>query len=41
MDPFLIISAKDTGFIKVEVGVEAVGVEVVAFPAIFCIWVDI
>jgi hypothetical protein len=41
VDPFLTISAKDTGFIKVEIGVEKVGVEVVAFPTIFYIWVDI
>ena len=40
VDPFLIISVKDIGFVEVEVGVE-VGVEVEAFPAIFCIWVDI
>jgi hypothetical protein len=48
VDPFLIISIKDISFVEVEEGAEVgaeigvkVGVEVKAFPAIFCIWVDI
>ena len=48
IDPFLIISVKDIGFIKIEEGAEVgaeieveVEVEVKAFPAIFYIWVDI
>ena len=42
VNPFLIIFLKDNSFvrIKIEVEVEA-GVGIEAFPAIFCIWVDI
>jgi hypothetical protein len=42
VDPFLIISAKDNGFVRIGIGVEVeaeVGIE--AFPAIFYIWADI
>jgi hypothetical protein len=46
VDPFLTISAKDIGFVEIEIGIEVVvgievGIEVGVFPAIFCIWVDI
>jgi hypothetical protein len=42
VDPFLTISAKDIGFVRKEVEIAvAVWVELGAFPAIFCIWVDI
>jgi hypothetical protein len=42
VDPFLTISVKDIGFVGEEVGMAVVvWVELGAFPAIFCIWVDI
>jgi hypothetical protein len=42
VDPFLTISTKDISFVGEEVGMAvAVWVELGAFPAIFCIWVDI
>jgi hypothetical protein len=42
VDPFLIISAKDNGFVGIGIGVEVeAGVGIEAFPAIFCIWADI
>jgi hypothetical protein len=42
VDPFLTISAKDIGFIRIELGVEVeIGVGIRAVPAIFCIWADI
>jgi hypothetical protein len=42
MDPFLIISVKDNGFVRIEIGVEVeAGVGIEVFLAIFCIWVDI
>jgi hypothetical protein len=42
VDPFLIISVKDIGFVKIEIGIAVlVEVKVGAFPTIFCIWVDI
>jgi hypothetical protein len=46
VDPFLIISVKDNGFVVIEVGVEVeveveAGVEIEVFPVIFYIWIDI
>jgi hypothetical protein len=42
VDPFLIISAKDISFIRIELGVKVeIGVGIEAVPAIFYIWVDI
>jgi hypothetical protein len=38
VDPFLTISAKNIGFVEVEIEIAVVvGVEIGAFPAIFCI----
>jgi hypothetical protein len=42
VDPFLIISVKDIGFVGIELGVKVeIGVGIGAVPAIFCIWADI
>jgi hypothetical protein len=42
VDSFLIISVKDIGFIRIEIGVEVeVEVGIGTIPAIFYIWVDI
>jgi hypothetical protein len=41
VDPFFTISAKDNSFIKIEIGVEVIGIGIIVFPTIFCIWVDI
>jgi hypothetical protein len=48
VDPFLTISAKDIGFVEIEIGIEVevgivveVGIPVELFPAISYIWVDI
>jgi hypothetical protein len=42
MDPFLIISAKDISFVRIEIEVEVeVEVRIGTIPAIFYIWVDI
>jgi hypothetical protein len=42
VDPFLIISTKDSGFIRIEIGVEVeIGIGIGAVSTIFYIWADI
>jgi hypothetical protein len=37
VDPFLITSTKNSSFIKVEIGINVIRIEVKVFPAIFYI----
>jgi hypothetical protein len=42
VNPFLIISAKDINFVRIELGVKVeIGVGIRAVPVIFYIWADI